>query len=129
MKELIKRARRAVKLLSYVNKKLYPGKLLRGMLRDKHGSVYCDRCGNIANAVGVRNVWVTQAFGFRLNIPLCNKHFREDFPELARDGEYTPVVGEYGKKDKRSEEDVAYGIHPEVRRQTDAVASAHDSSM
>lgn len=60
--------------LSHVNNKYYHGRLLRFMVADKDGvSVYCNKCGNIAN--GVKSGKVLYFFSY--TIPYCRKHLKE----------------------------------------------------
>lgn len=59
--------------LLHIGKKYYYGRLVRWLIEDKHGkSVYCNKCGNIANGIDVG-----QILGFTYIIPLCNKHLEE----------------------------------------------------
>lgn len=60
------------RLLPYVNKKYYAGRI-KWLLTDKDGAgVYCKDCGNIANGVIRR-----RKLGLTFNIPYCKKHISE----------------------------------------------------
>lgn len=73
-------AERIGKLRRYHNAKYFQGKMMRYLIEDSaHTSVYCDRCGNIANGV----ISVERKQG-EFNFPLCAKHFREIFPEVTQ---------------------------------------------
>ena len=70
---------RIAQLRLYKDRKYYLGKFIRYLLQDDRGvSVYCDRCGNIANGV----MKVERNSGI-YNIPLCSKHILEQFPETT----------------------------------------------
>lgn len=72
MRDTIKRIRQ------YRNAKLFTGGGIRWLLTDEKGtSVYCDKCGNIANCVKHEKVWPHIFGGFRLKVPLCKRHARE----------------------------------------------------
>lgn len=64
------------KVRQYIDKEYQAGKMLRWMIEDTQGnSVYCHKCGNIAN--GVMRVKRNHVF----NIPLCKQHLVELFPK------------------------------------------------
>lgn len=66
---------RIAQLRLYKDRKYYGGRI-RWLLMDKEGnSVYCDRCGNIANGV----MRVERDSGV-YNVPLCKKHIGDQFP-------------------------------------------------
>lgn len=63
MKEFINR-------ISHIGKKYYYGKMISWLIGDKKGkSVYCNKCGNIANGIEEGEI-----LGFIYRIPLCKKH-------------------------------------------------------
>lgn len=55
----------------HIGRNYYSGKLIRWLLADKKGeSVYCFRCGNIANTIITGKL-----FGFiKYTIPVCRPH-------------------------------------------------------
>lgn len=57
-------------LLPYLNKKYFPGKGIRWIIRDAKGKTpYCIFCGSYANGVGVVKIMKSTFF-----IPLCKSH-------------------------------------------------------
>ncbi len=57
-------------LLPFLDKKWYPGKGIRWIIRDSQGHTpYCVFCGNYANVVG-RVKFMGQTF----NLPICKTH-------------------------------------------------------
>jgi hypothetical protein len=73
---------RFTQLRRYHEKKFYTGRYIRWLIEDSEGSVYCDKCGNIANGV----MEIKRSMG-SFNIPLCRVHFAKNFP----DAEYLPI--------------------------------------
>lgn len=69
--------KRIKQLREYYNATYFKGSTLPFMLENSnHESVFCDKCGNIANGV----VSIKRSKG-EFNIPLCKYHFLEIFPE------------------------------------------------
>lgn len=82
---------RIAQLKLYKDKKYYSG-FIKWLLTDDKGiSVYCDRCGNIANGV----MSVVRDSG-TYNIPLCKNHIKKQFPEV----DYCPCHVEYKRPKK-----------------------------
>lgn len=97
---------RFAQLRGYFNRKFFQGRLVRYMLEEKNGnSVYCDKCGNIAN--GVLQVWPRSGYqiGNRFNIPLCKKHFMEAEPKINM----FPIMMDYKRGSTPRNKSVNYG--------------------
>lgn len=63
-------------LKSFIDKKIKFGNNIKYLLEDEKGnSLYCYKCGNIAN-----HVLICQRQN-KFNVPLCRKHFVELYPE------------------------------------------------
>lgn len=73
------------RILRYRNAKWYHGKRIRWMIEDSAGtSVYCDFCGNIANAIKQEYFATSICGGVKLNVPICKRHAKD----LLQTGEY-----------------------------------------
>lgn len=61
-----------------LNKQFQKGGLLTFLIADTKGkSVYCNKCGNIANAI-IELPYPPQGV---YNIPVCKAHFEQAFPD------------------------------------------------